>query len=292
MTYRLKGLIALTRPFVLFTTSFFYIAAAFLSVNGIPPLLPLFIGFIAVVLAISAAHTLNDYFDRQIDKDNPRTAQRAIPTGLVSPRLALGAGVVYGFTAIALTFFLNIPSVILAFIAIPLPFAYNYMRNRKIPYSFLCTMLAVLFIILLGSTAASGMYLTNYGFLFVVFGISWEMGRTLISEVQDIDHDKESNITTISSTISAKHAAYLILLLFSLSASMSIILGFYARLGVLYLAIIIPTAIWLIYRSVELAKSPSTQNAIGMRKRAPKYLVIICLILIVSILLNGLLFGF
>jgi 4-hydroxybenzoate polyprenyltransferase len=281
------GIISLTRPYILLTTTFFYIAAAFLSVNGIPLLFPFFLGLLAVALAIASAHTLNDYFDRKRDKENPRTAQRAIPTGKVSPRLALTLGILYGITAVTLTFLINPLCVILAFIAIPLPFVYNYMRTRQIPLSFLCTMLAVLFIILLGSAAASGQYLTNYVLHFVVFGVSWEMGRTLISEVQDVDHDKESNITTISSTISAKRAAQLILLLFFLCASMSFSIGIYGGLGLHYLIGVLVTSIWLIFRSIELIKTPSTANAINMLYRAPKYLVVVCLILIVSILLNA-----
>lgn len=281
-----KGIISLTRPYVLFTTTSFYIAAAFLSVNGIPPLVPFLLGFFSVVLAIASAHTLNDYLDRESDKENPRTAQRAIPTGRVKPRLARILWIIYGITAIVLTFFINPLCVILAFIATPLPFVYNYMRKRQIPYSFLCTMFAVLFIILLGSAAASGLYFATYILLFVVFGLSWEMGRTLISEVQDVDYDKVSNVTTISSTISSKRAAQLILALFSLASAMTLIIGFFGQLGLIYIGVASVAAIWLIYRSLELVRNPTTPNAIRMLSRAPKYLVIICLILIISILIN------
>ena len=288
----LNGIISLTRPYVLLTTTFFFIAASFLSVNSIPSLIPFFLGFLAVVLAIASAHTLNDYFDRLSDQENPRTAQRAIPTGKVPPRLALSLGILYGVSAVALTFFINPLCVILAFIAVPLPFAYNYMRKRQIPYSFLCTMMAVLFIILLGSATASGQYFSSNILLFVIFGISWEMGRTLISEVQDVDYDKAADVTTISATISSKRAAQLIFVLFTLTSIMSIVIGFFSQLGFIYLGVALAASIWLIYRSIELVRSPITPKAIEMLYRAPKYLVTICLIVILSILLNILLFGF
>jgi 4-hydroxybenzoate polyprenyltransferase len=288
----IRGIISLMRPYVLLSTTSFYIAAAFLSVNGIPALLPTLLGFLAVALAIASAHTLNDYFDRYNDKDNPRTKNRAIPSGKVSPHLALVLGVIYGLIAVAITFFINLPSIILAFIAIPLPFAYNYMRKRQIPYSFLCTMLAVLFIILLGSAVASGQYLANNILLFVIFGTSWEIGRTLISEVQDVDQDTISDVTTISVTISSKRAAQLIFVLFALAAIMSVTIGFFGQLGILYITVAIATSLWLLYRSLELVREPTTPNAIRMLYQAPKYLVIICLVLIITILTNTLLFGF
>jgi 4-hydroxybenzoate polyprenyltransferase len=287
----LKGIISLTRPYVLLTTTSFYIAAAFLSVDGIPPFIPFLIGFLAVVLAIASAHTLNDYFDRIIDKTNPRTAKRPIPSGIVKPWFALLLGVIYGTIAVSLTFILNPLCVILAFIAIPLPFIYEGMRKRQISYSFLCTMLAVFFIILLGSAAVSGQYFPNHILLFVIFGMSWEMARTMISEVQDVESDKITNIATISRTISSKRAAQLILLLYSFASIISVLLGVIGQLGFIYLGVTVGASCWLIYRSLELVRAPSKPNAILMLYRAPKYLVTICLTMVIAILVNSVIFG-
>jgi 4-hydroxybenzoate polyprenyltransferase len=285
---KLKGFVSLTRPYVLFTTTSFYIASALLSINSIPAAYPFFIGFLSTVFAIASAHTLNDYFDRKNDQNNPRTANRPIPSGNIPHQQALVVGFIYGVIAVLLTFLLNPPSIVLAFIAIPLPFIYQFMRKRQIPFSFLCTMAAVFFIILLGSAAVSGQYWSQNILLFVIFGISWEMGRTLISEVQDVDHDKVTDITTISTTISSKRAARLIFILFLISAIASILIGLLGQLGILFLIIASAAAIWLTYRTFELVKTPTTANAIKMLFRAPKYLVLICLILIVSIILNTL----
>jgi 4-hydroxybenzoate polyprenyltransferase len=117
------------------------------------------------------------------------------------------------------------------------------------------------------------------------------MGRTLISEVQDVDYDKVSQVTTISVAISSKRAAQLILVLFSLAAVMSIIIGIVGLLGPLYLGVAIAASLWLIYWSLELVRNPITANAIRMLYRAPKYLVIICLVMIVAILVNTFLLG-
>ena len=279
----------LTRPYVLITTLFFFIAAAFLSVKSIPPILPFFTGLVATGLAIASAHTINDYSDRLVDGENPRTAQRPIPTGLVPPVQALIVGLTFGVLAVLLTFTLNPLCIIFAFVSAPLPFVYNYLRKRRIPLSFICSVLAVLFIILFGSASVSGQLIPNFVWLFAISGMVWEMGRTMISEVQDVDADKESDVTTISIALSSKRAAWVILVLFTIAASVNVLIGFVAHLGFMYLIPAFVAAIWLLYQTLRLVKKPTTPNAIQMKMRAPQYLVVVSLTLIVTIIINMLL---
>lgn len=274
---------------MLITTLFFFITAAFLSVKSIPPVLPFFTGLIATGLAIASAHTLNDYSDRFVDRENPRTTQRPIPTGLVPPVQALIVGLAFGVVAVLLTFTLNPLCIILAVVAAPLPFVYNYLRKRRIPLSFICSVLAVLFIILFGSTTVSGQLIPNFVWLFAISGMTWEMGRTMTSEVQDVDADKESDVTTVSVALTPKRAAWLILALFTFAASVNVFLGIVAQLGFIYLIPAFLAAIWLLFRTLELVKNPTTPNAIRMKIRAPKYLVVVSLTLIVTIVINMLL---
>jgi 4-hydroxybenzoate polyprenyltransferase len=286
---KINGIITLTRPYVLISTLFLFIAAAFLSVNNLPPLIPFFIGIIATALAIASAHTINDYSDRIVDKENPRTAQRPIPSGLVPPTQALFLGLSFGVFAVLLTFTLNPLCILLAFFGTPLPFVYNYLRKRQIPISFICTVLAVLFIILFGSASVSGQLVPNSVWLFAIFGMAWELGRTMISEVQDVDADKESAVTTISVVLSSKRAAWVIFLFFAIAASVNILIGFVAQLGFIYIILSFLAAIWLLYRTLELVRKPTGPNAIQMKVRAPKYLIVVSLALIITIMANTLL---
>ena len=286
---KFKGIITLTRPYVLITTLFFFIASAFLSVNTLPPIPPFLIGLVATGLAIASAHTLNDYADRNVDKENPRTAQRPIPKGLISARQALTVGLAFGVIAVLLTFLLNPLCIFLALLGVPLPFVYNYLRKRGIPVSFICTVLAVLFIILFGSASVSGQLIPNFVWLLAFSGTTWEMGRTMISEIQDVDTDAKSDVTTISIILSSKKAAWVILVLFSISASVNLLIGFVAELGFIYLIPAFVATIWLLFRTHELVRNPTTPIAIQAKIRAPKYLTIISLVLIIAILVNTIL---
>jgi 4-hydroxybenzoate polyprenyltransferase len=70
----------------------FALLATFLAAAGRPEWTPLGLIVLCMVLARSFAMLANRYVDRDIDADNPRTANRALPSGRLSPgevRLAL-----------------------------------------------------------------------------------------------------------------------------------------------------------------------------------------------------------
>ncbi len=90
----------------LFALPFAYVGAIFgaRDHHGIPPLASLVWITLAVLGARTAAMAANRYFDRDIDKSNPRTARRALATGEIEPGVMLGTaigGIVLLFIAAA-----------------------------------------------------------------------------------------------------------------------------------------------------------------------------------------------
>ena len=68
--------------------------AAFYAAGGLPPWSVMGWILLAMVSARSAAMAFNRVLDRRYDAENPRTKNRAIPAGLLSPGFAAGFGVV------------------------------------------------------------------------------------------------------------------------------------------------------------------------------------------------------
>ncbi len=68
----------------------FALCSAWLAAGGVPAPRVLGLVVICAVAARSAAMGFNRYVDRDIDARNPRTASRALPAGLLSPRFVLG----------------------------------------------------------------------------------------------------------------------------------------------------------------------------------------------------------
>ena len=62
---------------------------------------------VCMVLARSAAMAFNRYLDRDIDLKNPRTAQREIPAGIISPKSALSFVIICSALFMLTTWFIN-----------------------------------------------------------------------------------------------------------------------------------------------------------------------------------------
>jgi 4-hydroxybenzoate polyprenyltransferase len=84
----------------LFALPFAY-AGALLAAHGLPPWHALGWITVAVLAARTAAMCANRLLDASIDRDNPRTAQRALPTGALPPA-AMVWGTIAGIGVLAL----------------------------------------------------------------------------------------------------------------------------------------------------------------------------------------------
>ena len=62
---------------------------------------------LCMIFARSAAMGFNRYIDRSIDKANPRTSMREIPSGIIAPKHALIFILVNCLLFIGMTWFLN-----------------------------------------------------------------------------------------------------------------------------------------------------------------------------------------
>jgi len=284
---KLFGLMRLTRPYILISISLLFIGSAFLSADGVPPFIPFLTGFVSVALAIAAAHIVHDYLDQEIDAKNPRTADRPLPSGLISRYEALIFGLVIAIIALTLAFLLNLSSALIAILAIPLPFIYSYFKRHKIPFNFICTMMAVTLIILFGSASVTGHVMKGQVWLFLILILLWEPGRDFISEIQDVEADKVSEILTLPVILSPKTAAKFVFVFFSLAAIMGIIIGVISKLGILYLLVAFLAGLWLVYKSVGLIKVPTSGNAVSMRIHAPKYVIAISLAIMIDVIISG-----
>lgn len=112
---------------------------------------------LCMVFARSAAMAFNRYLDRDIDGVNPRTAQREIPAGIISPRAALIFVLINCLLFIITTWFINPLCFYLSPVALAVVLGYSYTKR----FTFLCH-----FILGLGlSLAPIGAYLAAGGAL-------------------------------------------------------------------------------------------------------------------------------
>jgi 4-hydroxybenzoate polyprenyltransferase len=107
----------------------FAFTAALIAASGIPSLSQVLWITLAMVGARSGAMGLNRIIDREIDKDNPRTAGREIPKGLIKVSEAIGFVVLSFGCMILAAFMLNPLCLMLSPIAIGVLFLYSFTKR-------------------------------------------------------------------------------------------------------------------------------------------------------------------
>jgi protoheme IX farnesyltransferase len=109
----------LTKPKAIIPHLITAAAAMFLAVKGIPQLNILLWTLTGGGLTAGAAHALNCYFDREIDKNMDRTRFRPLPAGRLLPRQALVFSIFTGITGlVVLSVLVNRTAAFLALIAL------------------------------------------------------------------------------------------------------------------------------------------------------------------------------
>lgn len=161
--------------------------------NNIGILFMLVLG--CMVTARSAAMAFNRYLDRSFDAQNPRTALREIPAGLIAPSSALRFVLVNCFLFIVFTYFINPICCWLSPVALGVILFYSYTKR----FTPLCHLVLGLGL----SLAPIGAYLAVVGafawtpILFSLAVIGWVGGFDIIYALQDEEFDKKHQLNSI-----------------------------------------------------------------------------------------------
>ncbi|MCB0687994.1 MAG: putative 4-hydroxybenzoate polyprenyltransferase [Saprospiraceae bacterium] len=176
-----------------------------------------------MVFARSAAMAFNRYVDRDIDKINPRTQKREIPSGIITARRALLFVVLNAALFIATTYFINPICFWLSPIALLVVLGYSYTKR----FTFLCHLILGLGL----SLAPIGAYLAVTGYfswLPVLYSLSvlcWVAGFDIIYALQDEGFDKEKDLYSIPARFGAKKSLIISSILHIICALLIIVAG-------------------------------------------------------------------
>jgi 4-hydroxybenzoate polyprenyltransferase len=230
----------------LFALPFAFLGAV-LAANGLPSLKQALWITVAMVGARSTAMAFNRIADREYDARNPRTANRALPAGLLS------VGFVWGFTLISATLFfvaaakLNRLTLLLAPVALASVLLYSFSKRW--------TLLSHLLLGWCLSIAPTGAWIAIRGaldspvpLLLSLVVMLWTAGFDVLYACQDYDFDVKAGLHSIPRRFGIARSL-LIARLFHIAA-FAALLGLYwiTQLGVFALAGVIATAVLLFYQ--------------------------------------------
>jgi 4-hydroxybenzoate polyprenyltransferase len=187
---------------------------------------------LCMIFARSAAMAFNRYLDREFDAQNPRTAIREIPAGILKANNVLLFTFVCAVLFMITTWFINRICFLLSPVALFVVLFYSYTKR----FTPLCHLVLGLGL----SLAPIGAYLAVTGvfsllpILFSFTVIFWVSGFDIIYALQDEEFDKSKQLHSIPAWLGKKKGLRVSELLHVLSAACVITAGLYGHFHWLY----------------------------------------------------------
>ncbi|GAA0541472.1 UbiA-like polyprenyltransferase [Chitinophaga japonensis] len=150
---------------------------------------------LCMVFARSAAMAFNRWLDAEIDKRNPRTAQREIPAGVIAASNALYFVIANAALFMLCTWFINRLCFFLSPVALLVVLGYSYTKR----FTALCHLVLGLGL----SLAPIGAFLSVTGYfallpvLVSVLVLCWVSGFDIIYSLQDEEFDRSQSLNSI-----------------------------------------------------------------------------------------------
>lgn len=187
---------------------------------------------LCMIFARNAAMSFNRVTDRFIDKRNPRTATREIPSGKIHPRHAFLFSMLNAIFFIVTTYFINKLVFYLSPVALLVVLGYSYTKR----FTVFCH-----FILGLGlALAPIGAFLAVSGkwailpVLYSLIVLFWVAGFDIVYSLQDEEFDKEEALRSIPAVLGRKKSTFISIFLHALVALLVVKTGLIQQTGVLY----------------------------------------------------------
>ena len=215
---------------------------------------------LCMVFARNVAMGFNRWADRDIDKDNPRTASREIPSGQISPRNALAFVIINALLFVATASTINLLTALLSPVALAVVMFYSYCKRF--------TSLAHLVLGLSLAIAPAGAYIAVTGTLtfapclLSLVVLTWTGGFDIIYALQDAAFDRERGLHSIPSRFSVATSLYISIALHCVSVAALILFASYLPQGwLLWCGVALFTAILV---AEHILVTPTRQRSIGI----------------------------
>lgn len=215
---------------------------------------------LCMVFARNVAMGFNRWADRDIDKENPRTADREIPAGKITPRNAMIFIVVNAVLFIATACTINHLTALLSPVALAVIMFYSYCKRF--------TALAHIVLGLSLAIAPAGAFIAVTGTLtwpvclLSLLVLTWCGGFDIIYALQDAEFDRQRGLHSIPSTFSVATSLYISIALHCVS--MAALVAFALLLPqswVLWTGVALFTAILV---AEHILVTPKKQRSIGI----------------------------
>jgi len=217
----------------------FALGFLFLAAQGLPTARTAILAVIAFVAARNAGHSFNRWADRRLDAQNPRTRDRALPSGERSPAFALSFAAANAAVVVVAAYLLNPLAFALAPVALLLVLGYSYTKR--------VTTLTTAFLGLVEAVTPAAVFIAVTGALpaFVLLAVgallAWGTAFETVHSLGDVASDRALGLFSIpvrfgeraaARLVPALHATALVLLAV-FGAVLGLSLPYFVALGVM-----------------------------------------------------------
>ncbi len=187
---------------------------------------------LCMIFARNAAMGFNRLVDRKFDALNPRTRNREIPSGLISPGAAAAFIIINALLFIITTAFINRLTLFLSPVALIIILGYSLTKR----ITFLCH-----FVVGLGlSLAPTGAYISvtgNFDIIPLIYSfivLTWVSGFDIIYALQDNEFDKSNQVHSLPKVIGIKKSLFISLIVHFITFILILIAGILEMGGFLF----------------------------------------------------------
>jgi len=180
---------------------------------------------LAMVFARNAAMGFNRYLDRNIDKINPRTAQREVASGVISSKNALAFVIINSILFIGVSGLINMLTLFLSPVALLVVLGYSYTK-RFTPLCHLVLGLGLALAPIGAYISVTGSFNNIIPILFSFIVLFWTAGFDIIYALQDETFDKSNDLHSIPSLL-GKDRALLVSRLLHITAAVLVMVNGY-----------------------------------------------------------------
>jgi len=228
----------------------FALMGAFLARRGVPAAGTFFWVVLAMVGARTAAMGFNRIADRRFDAANPRTADRALPAGLVGLAEAWTLVILFSLLFFFACYNLNRLTLLLSPFALGLTFLYSLTKR----FTWLCHVvlgIALAFSPLGGWVAVRGT-LGDFPFVLSLGVLFWVAGFDMVYACLDADFDRGAGLYSLPSRFGRKRAFHLAVFFHLLAFLLFLLTGIVSQLNYFYYLGIVLTAGALFYQHIAV----------------------------------------
>lgn len=215
---------------------------------------------LCMIFARNVAMGFNRWADRKFDAENPRTANREIPSGQISPRKALAFVTINALLFIVTACTINTLTAILSPVALAVVMFYSYCKRF--------TSLAHLVLGLSLGIAPAGAYIAVTGTLtfapclLSLLVLTWCGGFDIIYALQDAEFDRARGLHSIPSRFSVATSLYISIALHCISiVTLFAFANYLPQSWLLWCGIVLFSAILV---TEHILVTPKKQRSIGI----------------------------